>query len=84
VDNQLPLDIKENILSLSVFIDKHTVSALAEPAGRKLRVLIEINRNIASGLMTTPNEGADGDSGDTDASAPEAPAQRPKTDDIIT
>jgi flagellar protein FlaF len=83
VDSSLPLDIKENILSLSVFIDKHTVSALAEPAGRKLRVLIEINRNIASGLMTTPSEGAAEASSDTDAGTPEAPAQRPKTDDIL-
>ncbi|MDA0655763.1 MAG: flagellar biosynthesis regulator FlaF [Proteobacteria bacterium] len=82
-DSQLPLDIKENILSLSVFVDKHAVSALAEPAGRKLRVLIEINRNIASGLMATPKDAAAGASGDTDASTPEAAAQRPKTDDIL-
>jgi flagellar protein FlaF len=48
----LPDEIRQNILSLSVFIDKHTVSALAEPSERKLRVLVEINRNIAAGLMT--------------------------------
>jgi hypothetical protein len=28
------------------------VNALAEPGDRKLRVLIDINRNIAAGLMT--------------------------------
>lgn len=48
---ELPTEIRENILSLSVFIDKHTVGALAERSGDKLRVLIDINRNIASGLM---------------------------------
>jgi hypothetical protein len=35
--------------------------ALAEPEGRKLRVLVEINRNIASGLMTVPEEAAEPD-----------------------
>src|SRR3546814_10081645 len=33
-ENPLPSDIKQNILSLSVFIDKHTVGALAEPEAR--------------------------------------------------
>jgi flagellar protein FlaF len=53
-ENPLPDDIKQNILSLSVFVDKHTVDALANPGSRKLKVLIDINRNIASGLMISP------------------------------
>jgi flagellar protein FlaF len=44
-------EIRQNILSLSVFIDRHTVKALAEPDAARLSVLIEINRNIAAGLM---------------------------------
>ncbi len=55
-ENQLPSEIKANIMSLSIFIDKHTVGALAEPDLNKLAVLVDINRNIASGLMTTPEE----------------------------
>ena len=51
-DNPLPPGIKANILSLSVFIDKHTVGALTEPEERRLEVLININRNVAAGLMT--------------------------------
>ena len=47
----LPDDIRQNILSLSVFIDRHTVKALAEPNSSKLTILIDINRNIAAGLM---------------------------------
>jgi len=47
----LPDEIRQNILSLSVFIDRHTVKALAEPNSSKLSVLIDINRNIAAGLM---------------------------------
>ena len=61
-ENPLPENIRQNLLSLSVFIDRHTVGALSEPSGRKLRVLIEINRNIASGLMANPEEGAGLDS----------------------
>ena len=51
-ENPLPPGIKANILSLSVFIDKHTVGALTEPEERRLDVLININRNVAAGLMT--------------------------------
>jgi flagellar protein FlaF len=47
----LPDEIRQNILSLSVFIDRHTVKALAEPDRGKLSILIDINRNIAAGLM---------------------------------
>ncbi len=55
-ENALPSEIKANVMSLSIFIDKHTVGALAEPDSGKLGVLIEINRNIASGLMETPDQ----------------------------
>ena len=46
----LPQDIKNNIASLSVFVFKRTVNIMAEPAAEKFDALIEINRNIASGL----------------------------------
>lgn len=65
---ELPTEIRENIISLSVFIDKHTVGALAERAGEKLRVLIDINRNIASGLMGQGIEDAGADPNQDDAS----------------
>jgi len=69
-ENPLPDEIKQNILNLSVFIDKHTVDALANPEVRKLKVLIDINRNIASGLITSPEGGDD---------APTEPAQSPSS-----
>jgi len=65
---ELPTAIRENIISLSVFIDKHTVGALADRAGEKLRVLIDINRNIASGLMGQGIEDAGADPNEDDAS----------------
>lgn len=58
-ESPLSDEVRQNILSLSVFIDKHTVDALADPVGRKLRVLIDINRNIARGLMESAGEAAD-------------------------
>lgn len=73
-ENPLPSEIKANIMSLSIFIDKHTVGALAEPDLNKLAVLVDINRNIASGLMTVPEE---------DAAAPRLPAQEPKTGNVV-
>jgi flagellar protein FlaF len=39
-----------NMLSLCQFVDFHTVAALTAPDAAKLEVLVNINRNIASGL----------------------------------
>lgn len=39
-----------NMLSLCQFVDFHTVAALSEPNPAKMEVLVNINRNIASGL----------------------------------
>lgn len=50
-ENPLPQDIKNNIASLAVFIFKRTVSIQSETTAEKFDVLIEINRQIASGLM---------------------------------
>jgi flagellar biosynthesis activator protein FlaF len=49
-DNPLPKELKNDILRLSVFIDKRTLDIMAFPKPEKLKILIDINRNIASGL----------------------------------
>jgi flagellar biosynthesis activator protein FlaF len=49
-DNPMPLDIKNNLLSLSAFIDKRTIETLSYPEVDKLNILIDINRNLAAGL----------------------------------
>lgn len=56
-ENELPQDIKNNIASLSVFIFKRTVELQADPTPEKLGALIEINRNIATGLMKAVENG---------------------------
>jgi len=48
--NALPDSLKSDLLSLSLFVDKRTVVALAEPKAEHLDALIEIDLNIARGL----------------------------------
>lgn len=49
-DNPLPTAIKESIGSLGIFVFKHTISVLANPAPERLNILINVNRDIAAGL----------------------------------
>jgi len=49
-NNPLPKSIKENILSLSVLIDKRIFNIMAYPAPEKLKIIIDINLNLAAGL----------------------------------
>ncbi len=53
VDDQegIPDDIRMNMLTLCKFVDQHTVETLKEPTPEKVSTLIEINRNIAAGLL---------------------------------
>lgn len=55
-DENHPLrqDIKNNIATLGVFIFKHTNALQADTRAEKFTVLININRNIASGLLKQP------------------------------
>ncbi|MFH1157451.1 MAG: flagellar biosynthesis regulator FlaF [Pseudomonadota bacterium] len=54
----LPQDIKNNIASLAVFVFKRTKEILAEAKPEKFRALVNINRNIAAGLMTRKPQAA--------------------------
>jgi len=55
-ENPLPTKLKEDLLNLSIFIDKRTFEILAYPAPEKLSALISINLNIAAGLRGNPAE----------------------------
>jgi len=52
--NPFPREIKENILNLSIFIDRRLIEVLMDPAPELLTVVISINQNIAAGLMEKP------------------------------
>ena len=59
-ESQLPLDIKRNIVGLGMFIFNHTIALTAqhEIDPKKLEVLVNINRQIASGLRTSIGDAA--------------------------
>ena len=49
--NKLPDELKANLMSLSIFVDKQTTKALNKPSEKIFDSLININLNIAEGLM---------------------------------
>jgi flagellar biosynthesis activator protein FlaF len=49
--NPLPSEVKRNLLSLSAYVDKRTFDIMSYPEPGKLDILININKNIASGLL---------------------------------
>ncbi len=50
-DSPLPTDVRQNIANLAVFIFKQTIEVQANPAPERLDSLININRQIAAGLL---------------------------------
>lgn len=53
-DNPLPIEIRQNILTLSVFIDNRIIELMTNPAPEKLQIIIDINLNLAAGLRGSP------------------------------
>jgi flagellar biosynthesis activator protein FlaF len=53
-DNQQPLEVRKNLLTLGAFIHKQIRSALANPSQEKLNSIININMTIAKGLAISP------------------------------
>ena len=49
-ENPLPEQIKANLVSLSIFVDKQTATAIGTRETALLDTLININRNISLGL----------------------------------
>lgn len=71
-ESQLPEDLRTNMLTLCNFVDSRTVEILSDPKPGLLDALININRNIAAGLLTKPGEAAvSDDQGDGKESAGE-------------
>lgn len=53
-EHPLPQEIKNNIASLALFVFKRTHEILVETKPEKFKALVDINRNIAAGLMKKP------------------------------
>ncbi len=55
-ENPLPKNLREDILNLSIFVDKRLFEIMAFPESDKLTIVMDIDFNIAAGLRTTPTE----------------------------
>jgi flagellar protein FlaF len=53
-ENPLSGKIKQDLLSLSAFVDKRIFEIMSFPAPEKLNAIININLNIAAGLKGSP------------------------------
>lgn len=49
--NPIPMDMRRNMLTLCQFVDNHTISCMGDLNPEKIKTLIDINRNIAQGLL---------------------------------
>ena len=52
-NSNMPTQMRENFLNLCNFVDKQTVDAISQPTAEKVAALIDINCNIATGLLET-------------------------------
>lgn len=66
---EVPEEIRINMLTLCQFVDKQTVKILAGPSPEIMVPLIDINRNIAAGLMNLPEKGSKQESAPAQPSA---------------
>lgn len=53
-EGERPDDLRSNIINLANFIFKRELEILGEPKKEQFTVLVNINREIAAGLMTQP------------------------------
>jgi len=56
----MPKKLREDLLNLSLFVDKRFFEVMAFPTPEKLSIVIDINFNIAAGLRTTVNPETEG------------------------
>lgn len=50
-DHPLPMTVRQNVANLGVFVMSQTVSLMADPKPNQLVPLININRELAAGLL---------------------------------
>jgi len=55
-EHPLPRKLRQDILNLSVYIDKRILDILAFPVAEKLSFIINANLNLAAGLRGSPSE----------------------------
>jgi flagellar protein FlaF len=53
-DCPLPKEVRDNVLSLSIMVDRHSMARLIDLDGSKIGPILDINRAIAEGLSAKP------------------------------
>ena len=53
-DSPLPVEIRQNVANLGLFVMNETIELTGKPERGKLEPLININRHIAAGLLGQP------------------------------
>jgi flagellar protein FlaF len=53
-DCPLPREIRDNVLALSIMMDRHILARLGDLDGAKLQPILDINRCVAEGLAQKP------------------------------
>ncbi len=49
-DNPLPVELRQNIANIGIFVMNQTLNVMGNPKPERLRSLININRQLAAGL----------------------------------
>ena len=53
-DHELPKKLRLDILRLAAFVDRRIFETMAFPSPEKLKIVIDINNNLAAGLRNSP------------------------------
>lgn len=53
-DNPLPTEIRQNVANLGIFVINQTMAITADPQAENVASLININRQLAAGLLGRP------------------------------
>ncbi len=53
-ENPLPREIRQNVANLGLFVMNQTLAVIGNPQRERLPSLININRELAAGLRTSP------------------------------
>lgn len=58
-ESKLPQELRQNLLSIGIFVKKKTFTTMASPDRASLELLIQLNENILEGLKAGLNIGSE-------------------------
>lgn len=73
-ESQLPRELRQNLLSIAVFVKKKTFTTMAKPDRQAVELLIQLNDNILDGLRVGMGGGPAAGDEDGGEEKPEQPS----------